>query len=102
MISEIISECDIYLTASEEEAGANHVLEAMACGLPVVYHNNGGSIPEYCKPCGIGFDNFDQMIKAIQDMNEDYAKYKESALKYEAQIPKTIMEYMEIINELQS
>ena len=27
---------DIYLTASLEEAGANHVLEALACGLPVL------------------------------------------------------------------
>ena len=47
---------DIYLSASEEEAGANHVLEALACGLPVIYHENGGSIPEYCKPYGVPFD----------------------------------------------
>lgn len=45
---------DIYITASEEEAGANHVLEAMACGLPVLYHVNGGSIPEYVGHFGGG------------------------------------------------
>ena len=57
LISRKISDSHIYLTASEEEAGANHVLEGMACGLPVVYHNNGGSIPEYCGKYGIGFQS---------------------------------------------
>ena len=34
---------DIYFTASKLEAGANHVLESLAAGLPVVYHKDGGS-----------------------------------------------------------
>ena len=99
-MSKIISDCNIYLTASEEEAGANHVLEAMACGLPIVYHNNGGSIPEYCGPYGVGFDNFDQMINAIQSINTNYTKYKNNVLGYEDQVPKAIAKYMEIINGL--
>ena len=101
-ISEKISECDIYLTASEEEAGANHVLEGMACGLPVVYHNNGGSIPEYCGKYGVGFDSFEQMIDGIKEVNANYSKYKESVLGYEDQVPKAVSRYMEIINELSS
>ena len=47
---------DLYLTASKAEAGANHVLEAMSCGLPVVYHEQGGSIVEYCASVGESFD----------------------------------------------
>ena len=101
-ISEKLSECDIYLTASEEEAGANHVLEGMACGLPVIYHNNGGSIPEYCGEYGIGFDNFDQMIDNIKKMSSNYIKHKETVLNYEDQVPKAVARYMEIINEIQS
>ena len=36
----------VYITASKLEAGANHVLEAMAMNLPVLYHADGGSINE--------------------------------------------------------
>jgi len=97
-ISKTISECDIYLTASEEEAGANHVLEGMACGLPVVYHTNGGSIPEYCGDYGVGFENFDQMIEAIQAVKKDYKRYKNSVLDYEDSVSKAIGRYVEIIN----
>jgi glycosyltransferase involved in cell wall biosynthesis len=97
-ISEKISECDIYLTASEEEAGANHVLEGMACGLPVVYHINGGSIPEYCKDYGLGFEDFNQMIGALKTIKQSYVRYKNNVLKYENNVTKAVKSYMEIIN----
>ena len=95
-ISEKISECDIYLTASEEEAGANHVLEGMACGLPVAYHTNGGSIPEYCGDNGVGFEDFDQMLNAIQTIKQDYAFYKSNVLKYNESIETVVNKYVEI------
>ena len=31
------------------EAGANHVIEALQCGLPVMYFKNSGSIEEQVK-----------------------------------------------------
>ena len=98
-ISEKISACDIYLTASEEEAGANHVLEGMACGLPVVYHMNGGSIPEYCHGYGLGFENFDQMIASLRAVKKDYNRYKSNVLKYEDNVTRAVKKYVEIINE---
>tara|TARA_R110002110_G_scaffold46764_8_gene140998 strand:- start:3617 stop:4345 length:729 start_codon:yes stop_codon:yes gene_type:complete len=97
-ISEKISACDIYLTASEEEAGANHILEGMACGLPVVYHINGGSIPEYCKDYGLEFEDFDQMIDALKAVKRDYSRYKSNVLKYEDSVTKAVKRYVEIIN----
>ena len=38
---DVLPSYDIYLTASEEEAGANHVLESLAAGLPIVYRDTG-------------------------------------------------------------
>ena len=49
-IADELRKHDYYITASEEEAGANHVLEAMACNLPILHNGKGGSIPEYIGP----------------------------------------------------
>ena len=67
--------------------------------MPVVYHTNGGSIPEYCDNYGLGFENFDQMITAILTIKQDYKRYKESALRYKNDVSKVIGRYVEIINE---
>jgi glycosyltransferase involved in cell wall biosynthesis len=61
---------NVYLTASKQEAGANHVLEAMALGLPVLYHKDGGSINEYCEGRGISYDNLDSLIDVIDNRKE--------------------------------
>jgi hypothetical protein len=36
----------VYITASEHEAGANHIMEASAVGLPVLFNASGGSMME--------------------------------------------------------
>ena len=60
-LAEELPKHDFYVTASRLEAGANHVLEAMACGLPVVYHKEGGSIPEYVNGRGISYSNYSEL-----------------------------------------
>ena len=57
---------DFYLTASEEEAGANHVLEAIACNLPIFYTTKGGSIPEYCHGRGIPYSSYDELRSFLE------------------------------------
>jgi hypothetical protein len=61
---------NVYVTASKQEAGANHVLEAMALGLPVLYHKDGGSINEYCFERGISYDSFESLIDSLDDRKE--------------------------------
>jgi len=99
-LAKTISQQDIYLTASEEEAGANHVLEAMACGLPVVYHQNGGSILNYCKDYGIKFGNEIEMLKAIKSIIDEYPLYKSKVMCYNNTITNVIDQYVEVICDL--
>jgi glycosyltransferase involved in cell wall biosynthesis len=91
---------DIYLTASKWEAGANHVLEAMSAGLPVVYHADGGSIPEYCFEFGIDYSNFDEMIEAINTIKSNFSYYKNKLSKFDKKMSTTIIEYQDIISHI--
>jgi len=99
-LANLLSKHDIYLTASEEEAGANHVLEALAAGIPVIYHNNGGSILNYCSEYGLGYDNFEQMIACIQEIKNSYNKYKEKTMNYACTINDIIEEYIRVIEHV--
>lgn len=73
----------IYLTASELEAGANHVQEAKAVGLPVVYKKNGGSIVEYCKDFGVSFGCNLDLIKSLNNCVLDFDKYLDNVLNFD-------------------
>jgi glycosyltransferase involved in cell wall biosynthesis len=101
-LSKILPKNDIYITASIEEAGANHVLEAIASGLPVVYHKDGGSIIDYCNEYGEEYSTFEQMIDSIEKVANNYEVYKTKILCYNNQIDDVIEKYIEVINELQS
>jgi hypothetical protein len=61
----------IYVTASRQEAGANHVLEAMGLGLPVLYNRDGGSINEYCKDFGMSYGTFEELIWTLENKQKD-------------------------------
>ena len=85
------------MTASLEEAGANHVLEALAAGLPIVYHENGGSISEYCSEYGVSFRDNTSLISSILSVRDNYKIYKNRVLSYNQSIDRTIDAYMDII-----
>lgn len=89
---------DIYLTASEEEAGANHVLEAMAAGLPVVYRDNGGSIVEYCSS-GQAYSSAHDVIPAVLNVASNYDLFKSCVLRYTDTMDQQAAKYARIIEE---
>lgn len=50
-----LRECHIYLTASRWEPCGMHHVEGAQCGLPLVYHEDGGGIVEAGEKYGIGY-----------------------------------------------
>jgi glycosyltransferase involved in cell wall biosynthesis len=64
----IYNACDVFVSPSLYEALGNTILEAMACGKPVVASNVGG-LKELIKPCETGF------LVDIQDIEEQLIKY---------------------------
>ena len=94
-----IPKYDIYITASKKEAGANHVLEAIALGLPVLYHEDGGSIVEYCQDYGIGYKNNEELLKLIQDKNilEKIVKDKKTYVRSSEDMARDYIDIFEAI-----
>jgi len=88
---------DIYLTASKWEAGANHVLEAMAIGLPILYHVDGGSIPEYCSSNGLSFENVEDVKRIL--LNRLYSNII-GCVNYDRTTECVAQEYVNVIERV--
>lgn len=98
-IVDFLSCHNVYLTASEEEAGANHVQEAMAAGLPIIYKSGGGSIDEYVGNAGIQFKNFRDLTDILESQNilDMLNAAKKNALNQVQTLEDSIAEYVQII-----
>jgi hypothetical protein len=88
-----LSKHDVYLTASLEEAGANHVLEALALKLPIIYRKGGGSINEYCDGFGYEYKSFEDLISILE--KKEFINYMPSKI-YSSTINDVVEKYWEI------
>jgi hypothetical protein len=92
---------DVYITASKEEAGANHVLEGAAAGLPPIYSTEGGSIIEYCSKLGVAFDGTMQTFPgAVDAMVSSYEHMKDCVDAYVMTVEQQAKKYVGLIEEL--
>jgi len=62
-LASLIRQHHVYLTASQNEPGANHQNEGANSGLPLLYRESG-CLPEYCNGFGISFtgENFEDKL----------------------------------------
>lgn len=65
---------DVYLAASRNEPCSNAVLEALACGLPVVYLKSG-SHAELVKQAGLGFTTPGEAVESLEQMRTDRDRF---------------------------
>lgn len=67
---------DIYVTASHFEPCGMHHIEGAACGLPVLYHEDGGGIVEGCKKHGEAFSSqIGSFERALDEVVQNYDDY---------------------------
>ena len=74
-IAEQLRAHHVLLTGARHEAGGNHYIEAMRCGLPVLYLESGANA-EYCAPYGLGFrpHQLEAKLAALPDVYPDLVK----------------------------
>lgn len=70
-IGETLSKYDLYISASQFEAGPNHVLEALACELPVLIIDRSGGGIEMVNSEKNHFSNEKDLVEKI--LKKDYS-----------------------------
>jgi glycosyltransferase involved in cell wall biosynthesis len=74
----LLRRCHAYLTASRWEPGPMHPIEGAQCGLPVVYHEDGGGTVELAEHYGVSFR--DDVRSAILEARARYEELRSSVL----------------------
>lgn len=74
-LAEILRNHDIYITASRNDPCSNALIEAMACGLPALYLNDGGH-PELVGSGGLPFDDEKEILTKIESLVEHYESFQ--------------------------
>lgn len=65
-LGDAIRNHDVYLSASRFDPGPNHIIEAVASGLPILTHKDGGGAVEFAGKCET-YSSFDELISLIQN-----------------------------------
>jgi hypothetical protein len=69
----------VYVTASQFEPGGMHFIEGLQCGLPLIFHEDGGGIVELAKRYGLSFR--DDVGAAVRAIRERYAEFRRVLLE---------------------
>jgi glycosyltransferase involved in cell wall biosynthesis len=74
-----LNKCHIYITDSRYDACPNHVIEAISCGLPILYSNVEGGAKELCQKTelkiGEMYDGFNDLLEKINMIVKNYNFY---------------------------
>ena len=79
-LASLLRRCHAYLTASRSEPGPMHPVEGAQCGLPIVYHEDGGGLVEVSRRYGVGFR--DDVRSAILETRERWAELRAQVLEH--------------------
>jgi len=90
--------CHIYLTASRWEPCGMHHVEGAQCGLPLLYHEDGGGIVEAGLRYGLGFR--DDLAGAVTTMIERLPEYHAKVLQQMPSGDRMVIAYADIIQRL--
>jgi glycosyltransferase involved in cell wall biosynthesis len=91
---------DVYVTAARHEACGSHHIEGAACGMPVIYHNEGGGVVEMCSRYGVGIDDVSDFKQALTKIKNHYDSYRWSAESADLSAETMCEKYLELIKRM--
>ncbi len=66
----------VYWTATQNEACSNSLIEALACGLPVLAKKSGGN-PELVGTAGILYSSSSEILPSLIELKDHFQSYKD-------------------------
>ncbi len=96
-LAEILRQHDIYITASQHEPCSNALLEALACGLPALYRNDGGN-PELVSFGGLPFEGEEDILGQLDRLAAHYASFQ--SLIYVKPIDEIARRYIDLAKQI--
>lgn len=74
-LAHVLRQHDLYVIASAFDPCSNALIEALACGLPVLYLDSGGH-PELVNGAGLGFESADEIPQMLDALVENYDRFQ--------------------------
>ncbi|MEJ2750552.1 MAG: glycosyltransferase [Anaerolineae bacterium] len=74
-LADILRQHDIYITASQTDPCSNALIEALSCGLPALYLNDGGH-PELVGYGGVPFNEREEILPQLDKLAANYQLYQ--------------------------
>jgi len=97
-LAQKLRECHIYLTASRWEPCGMHHVEGAQCGLPLVYHEEGGGIVEAGLKYGIGYR--DDPSEALRQMASNLLEFRNKLFRAIPSGDRMAMDYTDLCQYL--
>lgn len=87
-----------YLTASRAEPGGMHFIEGLQCGLPLLYHAEGGGIVEVARAsAGLEFSNMGELCLRLEELRGQYGAIREKVLMNRPSGERMVAQYLDIM-----
>ena len=74
-LADLLRQHDIYVSVSLHEPCSNALLEALACGLPALYRNDGGN-PELVSFGGLPFTGKDDVLGELDRLADNVPSFQ--------------------------
>jgi hypothetical protein len=98
-LADQLRQCHLYLTASRWDPCGMHYLEGAQCGLPMVYHEDGGGSVESVSKYGVGFRG-DGVLEAIREARARLPELRQRVLTQAPSGARMALAYAELIQRL--
>jgi glycosyltransferase involved in cell wall biosynthesis len=96
-LADVLRQHDVYITASRPDACSNALIEALTCGLPALYVNDGGH-PELVGYGGLPFSTSEELLVALERLVADYETFQ--SLVAPPTIDEIADRYLSLIHEV--
>lgn len=90
---------DVYVTGARYEACGSHHVEGAACGMPVVFHREGGGVVEMCSRYGVGINSVNELDEAIETVRNSYLTLVKRAIQTDLSAETMCRKYLELMED---